>query len=306
MLKRYHIVDGKLIENGSPDCPVLVYIGPDDQEKGLLINQMQIDEHTLGSALDPNEVARLEFEANHTAMIVKRPKRYSSADNFLFKISSVGLFLFSDKLIIVLPEDAVIFDGRLFQKIRSMPDILLKVIFRCIQHFEEHLKVIQKISDELEGEINKALTNKDLVNMFNLEKSLVYYLNAINSNAKVIEKLKVNTARLGFSGNENEFLEDVFIENGQCYQEADTYSEVLSGMMDAWVSVVSNNLNIRIKMLTILSLCIMLPTLVVSIFSMNVKLPVPQEGTLFSFWLVMALVSASILAICLSWRYHRW
>ena len=305
MLRRYHIVEGKLLENGSETCPIFVYVNPDEKERAFLINQLQIDEHTLNSALDPDEIARLECEANHTAVIIKRPKRYSATDNFLLKVSSVGIFLFPDRLIVVMPEEAVIFDGRQFTRLRSLQDVLLKILFRCIQHFEDHLKVIQQISDELETEINKALSNKDLVHMFNLEKSLVYYLKAINSNGRLIEKLKINAPKIGFTPEENEFMEDVTIENTQCYEEANIYSQVLSSMMDAWVSVVSNNLNIRIKMLTILSLCIMLPTLIVSIFSMNVPMPLPHDSP-YSFWFVMGLAALSIIIIVFLWRKRKW
>jgi len=168
MLRRYKIIDGKLVENGAEDCAVYIYVNPDESERSFLVNKLQIDEHTLASALDPDELSRLEFEVNHTALIIKRPKRYTSEDNFLFKISSAGLFLFNDKLVVVLSEDAVLFDGRAFQKLRSIQDVFLKTIFRSIQHFEEHLNVIHRVSNELESEINKALTNKDLLYMFNL------------------------------------------------------------------------------------------------------------------------------------------
>ncbi len=306
MQKKFVISAGKLIESQEDNAQVLVFINPNEQEKSLLVNQFLIDEHTLNSSLDPEEVARIEFESSHTAVITKRPRRYSHADNYLFKIASAGLFLFQDKLIIILPEEQVLFDGRLFQKVRSVSDIMLKVVFRCIQHFEEHLKVIQKISDELESEINKAMTNKDLVYMFNLEKSLVYYLNAISSNARMIEKMRSSSVRMNLSTEDVELMEDVLIENGQCYQEANTYSQVLSGMMDAWVSVVSNNLNIRIKMLTIISLCIMMPTLIVSIFSMNVRLPVPQTGAIWPFWSILFLALFSGFFIVWLWLSRRW
>ena len=306
MLRKYHIIEGKLVENGDENVSVFVYINPDQTEKNHLINRVQLDEHTLNSAMDPEELGRLESENGHTAIIIKRPKRYSSADNFLFKISSVGLFLFPDKIIIVMPEEAVLFDGRYFTRLLSIRDLLLKIIFRCIQHFEEHLNVVSKISDELEQEINTALTNKDLLSMFNLEKSLVFYLKAINSNGRVIERLKAATAKIGFSNEENEFLEDVIIENSQCYEEANTYSQVLSSMMDAWVSLVNNNLNIRIKTLTILSICIMLPTLIVSLFSMNVPLPIKQEGTLISFWIILGLAISSVAFILFLRRTRKW
>ncbi len=297
MLKTFHLVDGKLAETDAQKAQLHVYINPDINEKSYLINQLLIDEHTFNSSLDPEELGRLEFEANHLAVIIKRPKRYVSNDNFLFKVSSVGLFLFSEKLILVLGENELAWDGRIFSKMQSVQDIFLRIIFHCVQHFEEHLRVIRKISDELELEINKAVSNKDLLNMFKIEKSLVYYLDAINSNNAVTEKLKTSSVKLGFSQEVNEFLDDLIIEGHQCFQQANSYSEVLSSMMDAWASIINNNLNIQLKRLTFLSIGIMTPTLVVSLFSMNVPLPIPQEGTMVSFWFVTGLAAFSVLAL---------
>lgn len=306
MLKAFRLVEGRLSESEIENSCVYVYINPDEKEKACLINQVLIDEHTLNSSLDPDELGRIEFESNHLAAIIKNPKRYNSQDNFLFKVSSIGLFVFPEKLIIVAAEEEVSFEGRIFSKMQSAKDVFLRIILSSIVHFEGHLKVIRKVSDELESEINQALSNKDLLNMFKLEKSLVYYLDAINSNNKVIEKLKINSSKLGFSQEINEFLEDLFIEGAQCYQQSDSYSQVLSNMMDAWASIINNNLNIRLKTLTMISLCIMTPTFVVSLFSMNVLLPIPQEGTLASFWAVFGLALFSVAAILLIWRYKRW
>ena len=114
MLRKFKIENGKLIENGHEDCPVLMYINPDESEKKHLTEALLIDEHTMNSALDPEELGRIEFESNHNAIIIKRPKRYSSEDKFLLKISSVGLFLFSDKIVILLAEDIPLFEGRMF------------------------------------------------------------------------------------------------------------------------------------------------------------------------------------------------
>lgn len=293
MLKTFCLQDGKLFECEAPRAQVYIYINPDDKEKASLITQ-SIDEHTLNSSLDPEELGRMEFETTHLATIIKRPKRYSSQDNFLFRISSVGLFLFADRLVIVMGEGDIASESKIFLKVQSIQDLFLKIIFSCITHFEEHLKVIRKISDELELEINHALSNRDLLHMFKLEKSLVYYLDAINSNNKVVEKLKINCAKIGFAKEVNEFLDDLIIEGVQCSRQAETYSQVLSSMMDAWASIINNNLNIRIKTLTTLSICIMAPTFVVSLFSMNVALPIPQEGTLVSFWIVLGMASATV------------
>jgi magnesium transporter len=174
-----------------------------------------------------------------------------------------------------------------------------------MQHFEGHLNIIHKISNELETEINHALNNKDLINMFNLEKSLVYYLKAISSNNKVIEKIKINAAKLGLSQEDTEFIEDITIETAQCFEEANTYLQVISNLMDAWASMVSNNINIRMKTLTILSICIMMPTLIVSIFSMNVSIPLPHDHAL-SFWFIVSLAALSVGTIVILWRVRKW
>jgi magnesium transporter len=255
MLKlSYRINDGKLQECAAEQGQVLVYVKPDEAEQQYLIQQLKVDEHTLASSLDPDELARLEFEPEHTVAIFKRPRYYTAADHFLFKVQSVGAFLFKDKLIVTLPEDMAIFDGaKIYTRMSSPLDVFLRMIYRSIYHFLEHLRVIHTLSDEVERSINESMDNKSLQNLFTLEKSLVYFLSAIQSNGMLIGRLKTSQARLGFTDEQIEFLEDLQIENNQCFSEAKIYSDILSGMMDARVSIVSNNLNVLMKRLAILT-----------------------------------------------------
>jgi magnesium transporter len=303
MLKQLRIQDEKLVESDAADGQVHVYIRPDDAEKRHLVDDVKLDEHTLNSALDPDEPSRLEFEPEHLALIFKRPRNYCSEDEFLFKADSMGLYLFPNRLIVVLSEDAPLFEGRQFAKVRDLHGVLLKLIYRRIFHFEEHLKVINKITEELEDEISTAMTNKNLLNLFTLEKSLVYYLNAISTNGKVIDKLKANAQRIGFSPENQELLEDVIIENSQCYEQAQIYSQVLAGMMDARGTIVSNNLNVLMKVLNLIMLMLMLPMLVVSIFSMNVALPLQEHP--WAFFLILGLGLVTAAAVGFIWWYKR-
>lgn len=306
MLKTFQLIDGKLAAaTGNDPQQLYVYSNPDETERQFLTGQLGIDEHTLNSSLDPEEVGRIEFEANHLAAIIKRPKKYTSQDNFIFKISSIGLFLFADKLIVIVSEEELLWEKKIFSRMHSIRDIFLRIIFSSVVHFEEHLKVIHKISDEIELEINQAVSNKDLLHLFGLNKSLVYYLDAINSNSKVIERLKMNSAKLTFDQEINEFLDDLIIESTQCYQQAHSYIEVLSGMSDAWASIINNNLNIRLKRLTVVSICIMTPTFIVSLFSMNIPLPLPHDGTLTSFWIVTGLAAVSVFGLLLLGFYKK-
>jgi magnesium transporter len=304
MLKQLHISDGRLAEGGNGGGVVDVYIAPDEAERKYLVEQLKIDEHTLSSSLDPDELSRLEFEPEHVAMIFKRPRHYAAQDNFLFKVLSTGVFLFKDRLVIVVSEDAPLFEGKPFLKIQSIQDIFLRLIYRAIAHFIEHLRGINQISNELEQQINIAMENKYLLNLFTLEKSLVYYLEALHSNGVLVDKLKNNAAKIGFSPENMEFLDDLLIENNQCLRQTEIYSQVLSSLMDARASIISNNLNIRIKALTLLTIAIMLPTLVVSIFSMNVRIPIAWHED--AFWIIVGLAAATSTTVGFLWWRKRW
>lgn len=260
MLKTYTIDSGRVVEApAGQERPgqILVFIAPDEAERRSLFSDWDIDEHTLNSALDPDELARLEYKDDCLAIIVKRPKNYCASDNFLFRVSSYGVFLFRNQLLVVLSEEVPLFDTKQNQKIQSLNDVFLRIIYRPIYHFLEHLKVINMISEELEQKITSSMENKYLLNMFSLEKSLVYYLNAVNANGVVIEKIRSNSAKISLTAEQLEFLDDMLIENTQCFKQAEIYSNILAGLMDARASIVNNNVNVLMKQLTILSIVFM-------------------------------------------------
>jgi magnesium transporter len=305
MLRSFQISEARILPTEEEEtAPVLVFVDPDDDERRMLIDKYKVDEHTLNSALDPDEISRLEFEPEHLAVIFKRPKNYCAEDNFLFKVLSGGMFLFKQRLIVVLSENSPLFDNKQFSKVASPTDIMLKLLYRTIFHFLEHLKVITWVSESLEQKINASMENRYLLNLFTLEKSLVYYLNAINANSNVIDKLRNNAARIGLNQEQSEFLEDIAIENTQCYKQAEIYSNILSSMMDARASIVNNNLNQLMKTLNIVTIGIMVPTLVVSAFSMNVAIPLQKWP--FAFWVIMGMAVASVAIFMALWRYKKW
>ncbi len=303
MQKWYRLSDNRLVEGEGDDCPIQLFIAPDEEERRYLVDELQIDEHTLNSALDPDELARLEFEPTHVALIFKRPRNYSAADEFLFKVASIGLFLFDDRLVLVAAENDGIFDGRPMTKVRSLTHVMLRIMYLAISHFLGHLKVINMISEELEEKLNQSMENRYLLHLFTLEKSLVYYLNAIHSNGLVIEKMRNTAAKVGLSGEDLEYLDDTIIENNQCYKQAEIYSNVLSGLMDARASIVNNNVNVLMKTLNLITIAIMVPTFVVSAFSMNVAIPMQKSP--HAFLIVMGLAAVSVLGLLAIWRWKR-
>lgn len=306
MRKLYEIVEQQIAETSNADAPIQVFVNPDNGERRYLVDELKIDEHTLNSALDPDELSRLEFEPEHVAIIFKRPRNVSVRDQLLFKVASTGMFLFSNRLIIVVADDIQLFEKRHFRRVSRLPEVALKIIYGSIIHFLEHLRAINMVVDELEAKINLAMENRYLINLFALEKSMVYYLNSIHSNSVLTEKLRNYSGKLSLSVEEQEFLEDMIVDNTQCYKQADIYSNILASLMDARASIVGNNLNVLMKLLNLITIGIMVPTFVVSAFSMNVTLPWNLENTWYAFWIIMSLAVLSAITFFLVWRRRGW
>lgn len=304
MLKEYKIAEKKLVETDDKQAQVFVYTNPTQEEQRFLIDAYQIDEHTLASALDPDELPRLEFEPEHTVMIYKRPKNYSGKDQLEFKVASVGMFLFKDKLVIVLAEDIPLFVGKRFQSITSIKEVFLKLVYNSISHYVEHLRIIHMISEEIEDKITDSMDNTYLLNLFSLVKSLVYYAEAITSNGFVFEKTRTLAGRIGLDEKDVEMLDDIIVENMQCKTQADIYSNILAQLLDARASIVNNNLNQLMKKLNVVTIWMMVPTLVVSAYGMNVALPMAQHPQ--AFWMLMGVCLMLVWLVMLYWRHKKW
>ena len=304
MLKKYKILDKKLTETDSDAAQVFGYANPSVEEQRYLVESCQIDEHTLASALDPDELPRLEFEPEHIVMIYKRPKNYSGKDQLEFKVASVGMFLFEEKLIVVLAEDIPLFVGKRFHTVSSIKEIFLKLVYNSISHYVEHLRIIHMISEEIEDKITESMDNTYLLNLFSLVKSLVYYAEAITSNGFVFEKTRNLSARIGFDEKDEEMLDDIIVENMQCKTQADIYSNILAQLLDARASIVNNNLNLLIKKLNVITIWMMVPTLVVSVYGMNVALPLSNHPD--AFWMIIGICLILVWLVMMYWRHKNW
>lgn len=306
MLHRYELLDGKLVAHD--DGSVWVYTTPTDDELRELTDTHQIERHNVDSALDPDEIGRLEMWEDQLDIILKRPRNYSSQDQFLFRVTSLGLFLLKDRLVVVKGDEQGVFEGKLFTKLKTRHDVLVRVVHATVSHFMGHLKVINMISDDLENKINKSLENRYLLNMFTLEKSLVYFLNALNDNATVISKLKVNGAKCGFSPDGQDIIEDMQIDNSQCQTLASTYSNILSSLMDARASLVSNNLNVMMKNLNAIVIAVAIPSFFASMGGMSeFSSFFPAQfkiAAYIGFFLLMNVMGFITFFIIKKWEQH--
>ena len=271
MLTYYTIVNNSLVESQSDDSPVLVYLNPDTAERESLLTKFDIDDHSLSSALDPDEVSRVEFSPDFISLIWKRPTNYSGKDNFYFNVASVGIFLLKDRLVVVLPDDIPLTEpgGRHAPQLGSVFDVMLAFLYYTTRHYLEHLKVIKMVSRELQQRINTSMENKHLIQMFNLSESLIYYLNAINANGAALIKLNNHAQKAGYPAEAIELLDDIIIENNQCYKQAEIYSTVYSGLMDARGSLVNNNVNVLLRKLTLINVVFLPLNLIAGIGGMS-------------------------------------
>jgi magnesium transporter len=270
MIKRFELAEGALVPAESEDAPVHLYVNPEAAEREALRTRFGLDEHTLSSALDPDEVSRMEVTADRLLLIWKRPTNYSGKDNFFFNVASVGMLLTEQRLVIIVLENLLLTAGPRQMPTLARPlDVLLGLLLNTIQHYLEHLKVIKMIARDLQKKINTSMENKHLIQMFNLSESLIYYLNAINSNGVVLTRLRSHAERAGFAAADLAFLDDLIIENNQCYKQAEIYSTVFSGLMDARGTLVNNNMNTLLKNLTLINVIFLPLNLLASIGGMS-------------------------------------
>ena len=306
MLKYYKIENGRITKAPDEDSADIVLMdSPSQEQRGALVKKYEIAEHTIASAFDNDELSRVEYDDDFTTIVFKKPRNYTAEDNFEFRVESFGIFVFEDWVLLLSDSEIPLMDSRRFSKIDSLNTFVVKLLNYSVYHFNEHLKIINRISEELEDKLQNTLDNKYLLYMFTLNKGLIYYVSALNSNEALLKKLQMGRG-MQFDENERELLDDVVIENRQSLQQAEIYANILASLMDARASVVNNNMNELMRTLNIVTIAITIPTFVASIFGMNVKFPFGLgEGSPFSFWIIVAIFVLSVAGVLLVWRKRK-
>jgi magnesium transporter len=269
MKASYEIKQGSLVPSDGGTANVVVYTAPNEAEKQELVSSLNLPRHDLESALDPDEISRVDFTPEYTYVVWKRPNNVSYEQQLKFEVSSVGLVLQRDKLTIISGEGAIPLDGGEFRKLGSMNSVVLKAFLQTIHHYFGHLKGIKMLTAELQAKMNVSQDNTYLLQMFSLGESLIYYLNAIEGNASVLSKLRANVDKLGISKEDLEMMDDVIIEHQQCNRQTQIYSSVLSELMDARGNIINNNMNVLLKNLTIINVVFLPLNLIASIGGMS-------------------------------------
>jgi len=261
------------LRNGKPesctDGEIILYTAPTPEEKETLLQVHGVDAHLLESCLDDDELPRLEQDEDMLALILKRPRPHKSHDGFLFKVASMGIFSIPERVVVVCNEPVEIFSVRRMHGCRDLQTYLLLLVYQTTIHFLEHMKVIRMIAESIEGRLNHAVENRGLMDLYTLEKGLVYYLNAVSGNQAVLERIRLLAPKLGLGEDDTELLEDIAIENSQCYKLAEIQSSILDNMIETHASISGNNLNLLMKKLTVLSVVFMPLNLLAGIGGMS-------------------------------------
>ena len=278
---------------------------PSHEELNDIRQKLNVPLNFLTDPLDIDEMARIEIEDEHILMVLRIPY-YDKDDPDVPYITIPMGIIFSDRYVItVCAKDITnfwdFFNGRpkTFYT-ESKNRFLLQIFLKSALTFLKYLKEIDKRTDVIERELHKSMKNEELVQLLNLEKSLVFFATSLRSNELVMERLDRFKA-MKMTEDDKDILEDVIIENKQAIEMANIYSNILSGMMDAFASVISNNLNVVVKLLTSVTIILMIPTLIASIYGMNVKLPFQDSGHAFLITIIISTIFSSI-GVLIFWR----
>ena len=246
-------------------------------ETTALQEEFDIEQDHILDILDPDELSRIEDgDSGYILTIVRVPVYDPSAETPYFTVP-VGIIVKGKIIITLCWTDSEVLKDFGANRIRNVrltdfPSFIVQIMNRANLNFLRYLKEINRRSTSIQNEMRLEIENKEIMLMLGLEKSLVYFTTSLKSNSLLLQKMKY-TRLIKFDEDDLDFVEGVAIDNKQAIEMADTYSNILFGVMEAYSSVISNNLNIVMKKHAIINLVMMAPTFITSFFGMNFKLP---------------------------------
>jgi magnesium transporter len=261
---------------------------PTKEETKFLLQELQIPDDFYNDIEDIDERPRIEIENGWTLIILRIPFKSNDA-KLPFNTAPLGLMFKDDTFVslcfheIDILSDFVTYTQRKKIIIHNHFDFVLKLLLSSSVWFLKYLKQINQRIKLAEDNLEQSIKNEELQALLQIEKCLVFFITSLKGNDVLFRRIK-NLKNYDF---DPELLEDVEIELRQAEETTNIYSNILTGMMDAYASVISNNLNVIMKRLTSISIILMIPTLIASLYGMNVPNNL-QENPL-GFWIVLLI-----------------
>ncbi|MDH5297478.1 MAG: magnesium transporter CorA family protein [Desulfobulbaceae bacterium] len=283
--------NGKLqMADALDDCQIVRVVAPSNTEMALLGDRLNIPLDFLTAATDRDERPRVETDEECRLMVIRIAHQRGGPDT-PYVTTALAIILTPTYIVSVCSEPSLVWEDLLGGRIR-LPHPRDRVAFLCAlfmqiaRQYLAMLRLIREEADAAERAIQHSLKNEMLIHMLNLEKCLVFFTTSLRANEPIWERFRRLHGR-ELTEEERDMIDDVKVEFRQAKELADIYSNILSGMMDAFASIIANNQNMVMKLLTSITIILMLPTLVASIYGMNVDLPFQHSP--HAFLVTMAL-----------------
>ena len=283
----------------------------DKDDISVLTDEFMISSELLADIMDADEQSRIEKEDDYTVIICRLPSAEEGEDRPLERTSiPLGIILFPDKVITVCHGDSVVVDDFARHRFRQCPvstkeGFVISILGRAALVYIRLLKYINRQKDLVEEQLHKSIMNYELIQLLQIQKSLVYLTTGLTDNEVLLEKLQKTPLFKVNNEDEAEFLEDSITDNKQAIAMANIYSDILTGTMDAFASVIGNNMNVIMKRLTVISLSLMFPTFITGFFGMNVALPGTESPFAWLFLLGLCGLAAAVGSYIISDRKNK-
>ena len=265
-------------------------------ELAELQNEYNLDPELLMDVMDQDELSRIEQWDDYALAILRLPV-FTPNSEVAYSTAPVGAVIFPEKIITICWTDCEVLKDLSANRIKGLslndfPAFLIRILSRSDTMFLRYLKEISRRVTSIQGELHEQIENAELIQLLNLEKSLTYFTTSLKANQLLLEKIR-RTRILKLDSDDQEWLDDVEIDNRQAMEMADTYSAITTGVMDAFANVISNNMNVIMKKLTMISLVLMIISGITSYWGMNVRLPWTNSNDWTGFICITTLCAIS-------------
>lgn len=278
---------------------------PTPGELAALARDLNIPPEFLSYALDADEIPRTERDEGVTLILLRVPWFVGEHADVPYSTQPLGVILAGKLLVTVCKADTGLLQSFADGRRRGLATgkrnrFVLQLLWSTANRYLLYLREINKITDQLEDKLQRSLQNREVLELLKYQKSLVYFTTALKANELMMERLQKSQLFQAYP-EDIELLEDVLTENQQAIEMTNIASNILSSMMDAFASIISNNLNGVMKFLASITIILTLPTMIASFYGMNVSLPAQGQVWAFGFVAGLALLAVTVVAY-IFWR----
>ncbi len=282
-------------------------VNPNEKEIQTVCENVKINDQFIRDALDFEEKARIDQEDDDQTIlfVVDVPIIEKSEGTEIYSTMPIGMIVVRDEFFITvsLRKNKIIedFEKRKIKNFQTYKKtrFIFQILYLNASYYLTYLKQINKETEFAEYVLKNSMRNKELLKMLSLEKSLVYFATSLKSNEVVMEKtLRGKIIKL--YDEDEDILEDAITENKQAIEMAQIYNNILNGTMDAYASIISNNLNGVMKTLTSITIILAVPTMISSFWGMNVHLPLQDSPYGFIVMILIAILTTVIVTVWLN------